>query len=96
MPRLIWTPRAAADLESAYAFLAEKNGEAAVKAADTIRKGVNVLKQFPHAGRPAEDLEPEHRELLVPFGSSGYAVFYEVCHDAVHILAVKHQKDAGY
>jgi toxin ParE1/3/4 len=96
MPRLIWTPRAAASLKSVYGFLAEKNGEAAAKAMDAIRQGVNILKQFPNAGRPADDLEPEHRELLVPFGGSGYAVFYEVVQDAVHILAVKHQKEAGY
>ena len=96
MSRVIWTPRAAAGLKSVYVFLADKNEEAAIKAVDTIRKGVNILKQFPHAGRPADDLEPEYRELLIAFGGSGYAVFYELLNDSVHILAVKHQKEAGY
>jgi toxin ParE1/3/4 len=96
MPRLIWTPRAASGITSIYFFLADKNEEAAAKAVDAIRKGANILKKFPNAGRPADDLEPEHRELLIPFGGSGYAIFYEVVQDAVHILAVKHQKEAGY
>ena len=96
MPRLIWTGGALESLRRAYLFLAEKDQESAAKAIDTIRKGVNLLNQFPHAGRPADDLELEHRELLIPFGPSGYAVFYEVAGDDVYILAVKHQKEAGY
>ncbi len=48
------------------------------------------------AGRPADDLEPDHRELLIPFGGSGYAVFYEVQGEEVLILALKHQREAGY
>jgi hypothetical protein len=44
----------------------------------------------------AEDLEPEHRELLIPFGASGYVIFYETLDNDVCILAVKHQKEAGY
>ncbi len=46
--------------------------------------------------RPADDLEPDHRELLIPFGGSGYAVFYEVQGEEVLILALKHQREAGY
>jgi len=40
--------------------------------------------------------KPDHRELLIPFGGSGYALFYEVIGGNVLILAVKHQKEAGY
>jgi toxin ParE1/3/4 len=82
-------------IRNAYLFHADKDEGAAAKAVDTIRKGANVLKQFPQAGRPADDLEPEHRELLIPFGGPGYAIFYEVMEDAVYLLAVKHQKEAG-
>jgi plasmid stabilization system protein ParE len=63
---------------------------------DTIEASVDRLERFPNAGRPADDLEPDHSELLVPFGGSGYVLFYEVVGDAVLILAVKHQKEAGY
>ena len=96
MPHLIWTSRAASGLRQIYLFLAEKDTDAAAKAVDVIRKKANILKQYPNAGRPTDDLEPEHRELLIPFGASGYALYYEVVDDAVHILAVRHQREAGY
>lgn len=96
MPRLIWTAGAVDGLGTIHRFLAEKDSQAAAKALDAIRKGANVLRHFPQAGRPMEDLEPEHRELLIPFGASGYAIFYETIGDCVCILAVKHQKEAGY
>lgn len=79
-----------------YLFLAEKDATAAAKAVDIIRNKANILKQYPNAGRPADDLEPEHRELLIPFGAAGYVLYYEVMGDAVQILAVKHQREAGY
>jgi toxin ParE1/3/4 len=90
MSCLIWTPRATAGLERAYLFLAEKDEDAAVKALDAIDSGALLLEDFPHAGRPAEDLEPEHRELLIPFGGSGYVLLYRVENSLVYILAVRH------
>ena len=57
---------------------------------------VGMAAALLNAGRPADDLEPEHRELLIPFGASGYMLFYEVLGETVLILAVKHQKEAGY
>lgn len=83
-------------LRRVHAFLAEKDPDAAQKALNAIEAGVDMLIYFPHAGRPAGDLGSEHRELLIPFGASGYALFYEVVGDSVLILAVKHQKEAGY
>ena len=91
MSRLIWTPGASVGLERAYLFLAEKDEEAAVKALGSL-----LLEKFPEAGRPAEDLEPEHRELLIPFGGSGYVLLYRIEGALVYILAVRHQKEAGY
>lgn len=96
MPHLIWTSRATSGLRQIYLFLAEKDIDAAAKAVDVIRKKANILKQYPNAGRPTDDLEPEHRELLISFGASGYALYYEVVDNAVHILAVRHQREAGY
>lgn len=96
MPRLIWTAGAVVGLGKIHRFLAEKDAQAAAKALDAIRKGANILRRYPEAGRPAEDLEPEHSELLFAFGASGYAIFYETIDDSVCILTVKHQKEAGY
>jgi toxin ParE1/3/4 len=83
-------------LARVHAFLAAIDSDAAQRALDAIEAGADMLEQFPNAGRPADDLEPDHRELLIPFGGSGYALFYELAGDVVYILAVKHQKEAGY
>ena len=97
MPYLVnWTENASQGLERAYLFLAEKSEEAAVAAIKAIREKVLLLEQFPHAGRPAEDFEPEYRELLIPFGGAGYVLIYELVGNTVYILAVRHQKEAGY
>ena len=91
-----WTDNAIDGLARVHAFLAEIDPDMAQQALDAIEAGADILEQFPNAGRPADDLEPDHRELLIPFGGSGYALFYEVVGDSVFMLAVKHQKEAGY
>ena len=97
MPYIVnWTENASQGLERAYLFLAEKNEDAAKAALITIREKALLLEQFPNAGRPAEDFEPEYRELLIPFGGAGYILIYEVIGDSVYVLAVKHQKEVGY
>jgi len=96
--KLEWSPDAIQGIQRAYRFLAGKDQDAANAAADALRKQAAILKQFPNAGRPAEDLEPEHRELLIPFGASGYVLLYHFDENkaAVIILAVRHQKEVGY
>ena len=96
MPRLIWTPPALADIQRLYRFLAPKNPEAARRAAKAIRSGVKVLTQQPHLGRPIEDLAPEFREWLIDFGDTGYISLYRFDGVTVAILAVRHQREAGY
>ena len=97
MPYLVeWLEPAVAGLERIYLFLSEKNEEVAVAAVKAIRDKVILLEQFPNAGRPADDLEPEQRELLVPFGISGYVLLYRIEKNKVYILAVRHQKEVGY
>lgn len=95
---MYWTETARQGLEKAYFFLARKNEDAAIAAIKAIREKAVLLKQFPNAGRPAEDLEPEHRELFIPFGAAGYILLYHYAEskDAVIVLAIKHQKEVGY
>ena len=94
--KLVWSPAALLGVQRAYRFLAAKDRDAAQAAVGTIRKYAALLEKFPNAGRPADDLDPEHRELLIPFGVSGYVLVYEVQHDIILVLAVRHQKEAGY
>ncbi|MCL2898709.1 type II toxin-antitoxin system RelE/ParE family toxin [Brenneria tiliae] len=96
MPRLIWTPPALADVQRLYRFLAQKDIDAAKRAVKAIRTGVKVLANQPNAGRPIEDMAPEYREWLIDFGDSGYVVRYRNDSNIVPILAVRHQKEAGY
>ena len=96
MPYLKWSENAILGVQKAYRFLAEKDKDAAKTAAKVIKERAGILRKFPEAGRPADDLDPEHRELLIPFGGSGYFLIYEILGDVVHILAVRHQKEAGY
>jgi len=96
MPRLIWTPQALADVQRLYRFLAPKNETAARLAIKTIRTGVTILAHQPEAGRPVDDMNPEFREWLIDFGNSGYITLYRFDGEAATILAVRHQKEAGY
>lgn len=97
-PVVIWSPRAIECIKRLYNFLAEKNIDAAKSAAALLFKQAEILEAFPNVGRPAEDLEPEHREILIPFGAAGYVLLYHFDEDraAVTVLAVRHQKEVGY
>ena len=59
-------------------------------------KAVLVLGLQPQIGRPVEDMPDEYREWLIDFGDSGYVARYRFDGDSVTILAVRHQKEAGY
>lgn len=96
MPQLIWTPRALRDVERVYRFLMAKSPDAAKHAVGAIRKGVQALELQPHIGRMIEDLEVEFREWIIDFGNDGYVVWYRLDAEQVTILAVRHQKEAGY
>ena len=85
-----------ADLERLHAFLSSKSRRTADRAINKIRRAVIRLGDFPEAGRPTPDLNPVHRELLVPFGHSGYVVLYGLDGPDVVIISVRHQREAGY
>ena len=96
MPSLIWSPEALADVRRLYRFLAEKNPDAARRAAGAIRSGMQIVATHPEVGRPTEDMEPEFREWPIPFGASGYVALYRIDGDVALVVAVRHQKEAGY
>ena len=93
---VVWTQQAVEDVQRIYQFLATKNIEAAKAAIAAILRKAELLDSQPNAGRPAYDLEPEHRELIMPCGASGYVMLYEVIGKDIVVLAVRHQKEAGW
>ena len=96
MPRLIWSPRALRDVQRLHRFLAESNADAARRAVQAIRQGVKVLAAQPGIGRPVEEMEPEFRVWLIDFGDSGYVAMYRIDGSTAVLLAVRHQREAGY
>ncbi|MFU8778384.1 MAG: type II toxin-antitoxin system RelE/ParE family toxin [Roseovarius sp.] len=96
MPQLIWSPAALRDVDRLHRFLVEKNASAAREAIKAIRTHVNILAQQPGAGRPAEQMAPEFREWIIPFGGSGYIALYRYDGEKAVILAVRHQREAGH
>lgn len=96
MSRLIWSPPALLDIQRLYRFLATKNADAAKRAAKAIREGVKILATQQRVGKPAEEMDPEYREWLIEFGDSGYVVLYHYDGQTALIVAVRHQKEAGW
>lgn len=96
MPHLIWTPQALADVQRLYRFLSSKNLDAARRTVQAIRQEVKVLTLQPGMGRPIEDLPVEFREWVIDFGDSGYVARYRLDGDAIVVLAVRHQREAGF
>lgn len=56
-----------------------------------------LLQTSPNLGRPIPEL-PELRELVIAFGESAYLALYryDTADDAVYVLALRQQREAGY
>jgi plasmid stabilization system protein ParE len=95
MARLIYSPRAFSDLDRLTDFLIDIDPVAATETVDLIAEAVAILKQHPLMGRPVGD---DLRELVISRGRTGYVALYsfEAEHDAVLILAIRHQREAGF
>lgn len=95
MARLIHSAQALADLERLTDCLLESDPAAALETVGLIEEAVAILKRHPLVGRR---VEMDLRELVISRGHTGYVALYsfEPAHDAVLILAVRHQRAAGY
>lgn len=95
MARLIYSEDALADLGRLTDFLLESDPAAAQATVPLIEEAVQVLRNHPIIGR---SVEAGLRELIVSRGRSGYVVLYcyEPADDAVLLLAIRHQREAGY
>ena len=101
--RVRLTRAAEADLERLFDFvlereLARSDGdlELAEQALAAIRAGVATLKTSPFTCRKA-GASPFLRELIIPFGRSGYVALFEIVGDAsVEVAAVRHQLEEDY
>jgi addiction module RelE/StbE family toxin len=95
MAKIIYSGQALSDLERISDFLSENDISAQQEALELIDEAVNVLARHPLIGRQAEH---GLRELVISQGKTGYVALYsyEASHDAILILAIRHQREAGF
>jgi len=96
------TPTADADLERLFDFLIDRaetteDFDRAQAAIDAIRSTAqHRLAITPYSFRKAAQ-NPAQRELIIPFGGTGYVALYEIVSTTrVVILAVRHQLEEDY
>lgn len=87
---------ALADLERIFDFNLEQELDWALLQIAKIQSAVTILEEHPHIGRPVD--RTELRELVISVGKTGYIALYQYAeHDGlVRVLAVRHQREAGY
>jgi plasmid stabilization system protein ParE len=101
--RVRFTREAQADLERLFDFVLERElardgGDLALpeRALLAIRAGVGTLKSSPFTCRKAGQ-SPFLRELIIPFGRTGYVALFEIEGAAdVIVTAVRHQLEDDY
>jgi plasmid stabilization system protein ParE len=101
--RVRLTRDAEADLKRLFDFILEREParesgdlELAEQALAAIRAGLATLKTSPFTCRKAGQ-SPFLRELIIPFGRSGYVALFEIegASDVV-VAAVRHQLEEDY
>ena len=95
MSKINYSPKSLDDLNRIRVFLANKNQTAAKKAIQAIVDGIKELTHMPHVGKPVENTLLI-RDWMIDFGKSGYVVRYHYDGEMIFVLAVRHQKEAGF
>jgi plasmid stabilization system protein ParE len=99
--RIRYTAQARQDLRRLYQFLTDRaitneGLETAASALAALTDAANELSTSPFIYRKA-DSSPFLRELIVPFGSSGYVLLFEIENaKTVSILAIRHQMEDDF
>lgn len=95
MAEVVYSRNAFSDLVRLAEFLVEHAPRSAIEAIDVIRDGIEILERHPFVGRSCDE---GPRELTISYGKSGYVALYshERLQDVVLVLAIRHQRDAGY
>jgi len=99
--RVRFTREAELDLVRLYEFILDRDvtdRALAERALEAIRHAITGLERSPFSYRKASGGDsPFLREVVIPFGDSGYVALFEVeDSDVVTILAVRHQREDDY
>ena len=92
------TAEAVEDLNQLYEFLLNRDLEAAERALAAIERALALLAYSPFSCRKALlQRHPRWRELLIPFGHSGYVALFEIDDGrTVTVTAVRHHREEDY
>jgi plasmid stabilization system protein ParE len=95
LAKLIYSKGALNNFERILEFLLEAEPALAYRVIDNIADAIEILQRHPLIGRP---LENEKHELLISRGKTGYVALYRYDEslDIVFVLALRHQREAGY
>lgn len=98
--RVRFTEAAENDLVRLYEFILDKDQtdwSLAARALEAIKNGIRSLELSPFSYRKAMSGNPFLRELIIPFGASGYVALFEIEDEqTVTVLAVRHQREEDY
>jgi plasmid stabilization system protein ParE len=95
MARVEVSARALQDLDRLFELFAKENPIRARMQMLSVRRAFELLAAHPHLGRT---VETGRRELVLSRGQDGYIALYRwlPVDEIVMILAVRHQREAGY
>jgi plasmid stabilization system protein ParE len=101
--RVLFSEAAALDLEQLFDFalqreLDSETGDLDIpaRAVQAIKDGIVFLESSPFACRKAGN-SSFIRELIIPFGSTGYVALFEIVDNSTVIMgAIRHQREDDY
>ena len=98
--RVRFTEEAENDLVKLYEFALTRDDadwSVAEQALEAIRNAICCLELTPFSFRKATPDSPFLREMVIPFGASGYVALFEIdTEETVTILALRHQREDDY
>ena len=87
--KIIWSPKAIQRLEEIFDYISLESPANAHKFTDEIFNKIEILIDFPNAGRIVPELNNEkYRELI----HGNYRIIYSILKNQIHILAIRHSK----
>ena len=92
------TAEALENFDRLYEFLVERDRDGAGRALSAIERGFELLAYSPFSCRKSLlQKNPRWRELLIPFGHSGYVALFEIDdHRTITVTGVRHQREEDY
>ncbi len=100
---VVFSQAAVEDLERLFDFALQRELDSetgdldiAERALQAIRSGMAFLQSSPFAGRKSGS-SPFVRELVIPFGNSGYVALFDIVDSQTVIIgAIRHQREDDY